>query len=208
MDKKHVYIIRHGETEQNRLGIVQGRGIDSYLNDTGIWQAQAFFRHYNGIEFDRIYCSSQLRSYQTIQNFISSNRVVHRDERIDEINWGEHEGKCGDEELMLKYYRIIQSWSSGDYHDRADGGESAHDLMIRVQGFIDDLQKTEFNNALICTHGRTLRALICKLKNLPLLHMEQIKHQNTGLYKAIYHQDRWEVVSENDCSHLIQNPVF
>ncbi len=33
MDKE-LYIIRHGETELNRLGIVQGRGVNSDLNDT------------------------------------------------------------------------------------------------------------------------------------------------------------------------------
>ncbi len=208
MKKKHIYIVRHGETDQNRLGIVQGRGIDSHLNETGLWQAKAFFHHYNSIDFERIYCSSQLRSYQTIQNFVNDTRILHKDERIDEINWGEHEGKAGDEELMLKYDRIIQSWSNGNYHDRADGGESALDLFIRLQGFFIDLHEAEFNTALICTHGRTLRVLICLIKELPLSFMEQIKHQNTGLYQAIYHQGSWDVVLENDCSHLIQNHVF
>ena len=40
---KEIYIIRHGETELNRLGIVQGRGVDSDLNDTGRAQAEAFY---------------------------------------------------------------------------------------------------------------------------------------------------------------------
>ena len=44
---KQLYIIRHGETELNRLGIVQGRGVDASLNETGITQAEAFFQKYN-----------------------------------------------------------------------------------------------------------------------------------------------------------------
>jgi broad specificity phosphatase PhoE len=208
MKKKDVYIIRHGETDQNRLGIVQGRGIDSYLNETGHWQSNAFYQHYKFIDFDRIYCSSQLRSFQTIQKFEKDNRLIYKDERIDEINWGEHEGKAGDPDLMVKYDRIIQSWASGNYHDGAEGGESAHDLYVRLKPFIEDLQNEEFNTALICTHGRTMRAMICLLKNLPLRYMEQIKHQNTGLYQAVYHQNNWQIIAENDCTHLIQNPVF
>jgi probable phosphoglycerate mutase len=39
--KKIIYIIRHGETELNKLGIVQGRGVDSELNDKGRDQADA-----------------------------------------------------------------------------------------------------------------------------------------------------------------------
>lgn len=34
-----VYIVRHGETEHNRQGIVQGQ-LDTPLNDTGVEQAQ------------------------------------------------------------------------------------------------------------------------------------------------------------------------
>jgi broad specificity phosphatase PhoE len=45
MDKE-LYIIRHGETDLNKQGIVQGRGINSDLNDTGRAQAAAFFKMY------------------------------------------------------------------------------------------------------------------------------------------------------------------
>ncbi len=43
---KTLYIVRHGETELNKHGIVQGRGINSDLNDTGRAQAAALFEHY------------------------------------------------------------------------------------------------------------------------------------------------------------------
>jgi bisphosphoglycerate-dependent phosphoglycerate mutase len=39
---KDIYLIRHGETDYNRLGVVQGSGIDADLNDLGRRQAQAF----------------------------------------------------------------------------------------------------------------------------------------------------------------------
>lgn len=40
---KNIFILRHGETENNRLAIVQGSGIDGTLNETGQQQAHAFF---------------------------------------------------------------------------------------------------------------------------------------------------------------------
>lgn len=40
---KDIYIIRHGQTDFNVRQIVQGRGINSDLNDMGIRQAQLFF---------------------------------------------------------------------------------------------------------------------------------------------------------------------
>jgi len=42
---KTIYFIRHGETEYNKLGIVQGSGVDSELNENGRAQAQAFYNH-------------------------------------------------------------------------------------------------------------------------------------------------------------------
>ncbi|HYG15236.1 MAG TPA: histidine phosphatase family protein, partial [Bacteroidia bacterium] len=41
--KKTIYLVRHGETEFNRMGIVQGSGVDSELNETGRKQADLFF---------------------------------------------------------------------------------------------------------------------------------------------------------------------
>lgn len=40
--KKTFYFIRHGQTDLNLKGIVQGRGVNSPLNETGLAQAQAF----------------------------------------------------------------------------------------------------------------------------------------------------------------------
>ena len=39
---KDIYLIRHGETDYNRMGVVQGSGIDADLNELGNRQAQAF----------------------------------------------------------------------------------------------------------------------------------------------------------------------
>lgn len=46
MMKREVYFLRHGETEQNLLGIVQGSGIDSHLNENGLQQASLFYEKY------------------------------------------------------------------------------------------------------------------------------------------------------------------
>jgi broad specificity phosphatase PhoE len=59
MDKE-LYIIRHGETELNRLGIVQGRGVNTDLNDTGRAQAAAFYERYKDIPFQKIYTSKEI----------------------------------------------------------------------------------------------------------------------------------------------------
>ena len=66
---RHLYFIRHGETDFNRQNIVQGGGIDSDLNETGRAQGQRFFEHYRDLHFDRVYCTQLKRTYQTVQPF-------------------------------------------------------------------------------------------------------------------------------------------
>lgn len=206
--EKLLYIIRHGETDHNRNRIVQGRGVDTSLNEVGRKQAQLFYSKYQHHEFDLLLASSQQRAYQTISAFEKNNLKVNQDHRIDEISWGEHEGKSGGEELMKKYDRIIQSWSLGNYDDKPVGGESANELSLRVNSFLEDLCNQSFNCALISTHGRTLKALICLLKNQPLSLMDTIPHHNTGLYLVRWRFDQFEIMRENDCGHLGVNQWF
>ena len=59
---KELFILRHGETNQNLNGIVQGSGIDSDLNHSGFAQCAAFFEKYKHHEFDLIIASQLKRS--------------------------------------------------------------------------------------------------------------------------------------------------
>ncbi|MDO8991677.1 MAG: histidine phosphatase family protein, partial [Daejeonella sp.] len=97
--KKTIYIIRHGETDLNKLGIVQGRGMDSSLNEKGLEQAEAFYQAYKQIPFDKIYTSSLKRTHQTVQKFIDSKIPWVQYPGLDELGWGIHEGKESTEEL-------------------------------------------------------------------------------------------------------------
>ncbi|MCZ6694862.1 MAG: histidine phosphatase family protein, partial [Bacteroidetes bacterium] len=70
METKKIYLIRHGQTDFNNRGVVQGSGIDSSLNETGYKQAQAFFDAYQQVPFQKIYTSSLQRTTQTVKPFI------------------------------------------------------------------------------------------------------------------------------------------
>lgn len=199
---KEIFLIRHGETDCNLKGIVQGSGIDSELNEAGWNQSQAFYHHYKHEAFDLIVSSTQLRSMQTIEPFITEGIQWFKDERIREISWGEHEGKSGEPELMEKYFRIISEWSSGRYDARPNLGESAEELGFRTGSFLNELLQRNEQKILVCTHGRTLRALICQILNRPLSDMEQIAQSNTGLYRCIWNGSQWNVLKKNCNAHL------
>lgn len=63
-----IYIVRHGETEENRLGIMQGH-LDTKLNDTGIRQAQLAAQALRHVAFDIAFTSDLERA-----SLVSCNR--------------------------------------------------------------------------------------------------------------------------------------
>ena len=92
MNKKILYIVRHGQTDLNKQGIVQGRGRDTDLNEEGRAQANLFFQAYKYVPFDKIYISKLKRTQQSIQQFIDLGIPFEKLEGLDELGWGELEG--------------------------------------------------------------------------------------------------------------------
>lgn len=199
---KFIYFIRHGQTEYNRMRIVQGSGIDSDLNDVGKIQARQFYQYYKDrIEFDLVIHSALRRTHQTVLPFIDSGLPSLRDERINEISWGDSEGKEGSPELIQNYKETIEAWQRDDLDASLPNGESARKLHQRLNHFITDLRKRPEENILICTHGRALRCIMCIIKEQHVRHMESYHHANTGLYLIEQDLNEFIVLKENDLSH-------
>jgi broad specificity phosphatase PhoE len=111
--KKKLYIIRHGETDLNKNGIVQGRGIDADLNERGRSQGLAFFEKYKDRPFDKIYTSSLVRTHQTVAKFIEKGIPWEQLSGLDELAWGKYEGLKSTPELRVDFKKLIENWSLG-----------------------------------------------------------------------------------------------
>ena len=199
---KELYIIRHGETDFNRQGIVQGSGVNSSLNENGKLQALHFFNKYKDIEFDYVYSSTLKRTHETVQHFINQGITWRVRAEIREISWGIHEGQKGTKESIQRYRNLIEYWNDGNFDARLEGGESAAEMVVRLNHFLDELKKTDFKRALICSHGRTLRCLMCLINNDHLREMDNYQHLNTGLYIVELNEDIFKIVLSKDVSHL------
>ena len=200
--EKTIFLIRHGQTDYNKKGIVQGSGIDSSINPTGTLQATAFYQRYHHLPFDVVITSALQRTHQTVMPFIETGLRWEQFADINEMNWGIHEGKHRNPEMKGLYTEMMHQWSIGNFNAKLEKGESAAELAQRVQRFIDHLKNRSESNLLICSHGRAIRCLVCLMKELPLFEMEQFGHSNTGLYKIFLRDDKFEFELENDVLHL------
>lgn len=199
---KNIYIIRHGQTDFNVRQVVQGRGVNSDLNDTGIRQAKLFFEAHKEIHFDVVYTSSLKRTWQTVDSFISKKIPHIATSNLDEIDWGVFEGVEHHPDLQKTYYDIINEWKNGDLTIKIEGGESAQDLADRLIPVVQELKSTDYQTILVCTHGRTLRVLLCLLMEKPISAMDDFVHDNTCLYHLEYDGEKCTLLKENDLSHL------
>ena len=88
-----IYIIRHGQTEQNNRHLLAGRG-DYVLNDTGIQQARdaGEWLRERDIRFDTVYSSPLFRARHTAQ-LVAPGMEILVDERLIETDFGKYEGR-------------------------------------------------------------------------------------------------------------------
>lgn len=201
--------IRHGETDANADGLIQGQKTDFPLNDNSREQTRQATEKLPG-DIDIIVSSPLLRATQTarIINERFEKEVMFVDNRSIERDFGEFEGLsmnfCVDiEELPIDTFTIMREDAKvlaeidinalRRYTDNAPtpGGETMQDVTARVFGFLDNLiKKYSDKNILLCTHGHVIRPIIWYFNGLPTEGNEEvITTPNCGFYE-------FEVTSE------------
>ncbi len=197
-----VYILRHAETEFNKLGIIQGSSVDTDLNETGRLQAAAFHDHHRHLPFDLVVTSALKRTHQTVQGFINSGLPWEIKPEINEITWGDHEGQPVSEYWTEVWNEVRTNWNNGQLDARMPGGESAQELNNRLLRFVEWLQQRPEKHVLVCMHGRSMRGLVSLLKGVTLAAMEGNPHVNTGYYVAHLENNVYRFSAENIRPHL------
>ena len=211
MSKKTIYLIRHGETDYNLRGVVQGSGIDAHLNETGRKQADSFFEMYGDLPFDTVYTSALIRTHQSVKRFLDAGRPHIVLPGLNEISWGHKEGKVPNSEDDHFYNQLMAIWRNGETHVPVEGGESPEDVAFRQKEALEFILSREDESLiLVAMHGRAMRILLTQLTNLPLSEMDTFEHRNLCLYKIeyCYRDKRFEILESNNTRHLLEIPVI
>lgn len=153
-----IYVIRHGETNWNKEGRLQGR-TDIELNENGIKQAENARKLLKAYKIDLIVSSPLKRAMKTAQIINEEkNCPIILDKRIEERGYGDIEGRIRKEITD----EVINSKQLDNYkiNKKYMGIEPIQDLCSRVWSLIDDLRKDYTDrNILLVTHGGTIRAI-------------------------------------------------
>lgn len=162
-----LYIIRHGETNGNLKGILQG-WTDEPLNEKGRKLAALSGQALSDVKFDYAFSSPLSRAYETAEIVLQQNRrakaIIQKDDRLKEMNFGEWEGLG----ITKQNFSIPSDTFNLFYTDpflfkNSSTGESIYQVCQRTGKFYQDIIQNpdyEDKTILIATHGFALRAML------------------------------------------------
>ena len=125
-----LYLVRHGETDWNRLGKFQGQ-VDVDLNNLGLVQARETARAALAWEPTAIYASPLTRTMQVAEEISGlTGLAVVQDPRLMELDLGDVEGVSGSE-MRSGWPEVHRVWRDNPELAAMPGGESLADLEDR-----------------------------------------------------------------------------
>lgn len=164
-----LYIVRHGETDWNRMRKVQGH-TDIPLNDYGRHLAEETAEGMRDIRLDMAYTSPLLRAKETAQIILGSRKApLIEEERLKELSFGSYEGLCcSGEHKEPGSDEFNRFFTDTKNYIPPKNGETVERLYERTGAFLQEicLREEEFKdkNILVSTHGATMNALLNRVK--------------------------------------------
>ena len=162
---KTIYIIRHGETDYNRMRRMQG-WLDIPLNEVGHTQAKEAAAKLKGHKVDALYSSDLTRAYQTAEHFAKVLELdIIKTTALRETDMGIFAGWAWEsepdpikEELWTEFEHArdnrILEWSKHN-------GESIGQTIARIRSFFDELPKNHTDQSVaVVTHGGTINRIL------------------------------------------------
>ena len=165
-----VLLLRHGETDWNRIDRIQGWG-DISLNAHGREQAHATaqFLADRHADLDRLISSDLPRAAETAKTVASTDALAHLDVEYDrawrERDFGVYQGQEGD-----RFFEENPEFAMLDGHDGAkrnvpEEGESYVAFRERVRSAWEDLRSETDGTVLVVTHSGVIRAVIAAIED-------------------------------------------
>ena len=159
-----VYLLRHGETDWNKIRRVQGSS-DIPLNEEGRRVARLTAEGMRDMPIDLVYSSPLKRARETVEILCADRGVeIVYDERIREIGFGEFEGITWAEiQGKEEYAGFRKFFLDPDHYVPERGAESIEEVIARADSFLSERiypHEGEDLTILVAAHGAMIRGLL------------------------------------------------
>lgn len=198
-----IYLVRHGETEWNKLGKFQGC-TDINLSSEGIVQATHIKNRFNG-NFDYIYTSPLKRAMDTAK-IISMGKNINPVviDEIREINFGDWEGLTI-RDIAANYPKEFKIFRNDEFEAPICGGDlSIKNACLRAKDAILKVaSENKDKTSIIVAHGGIIKAGLIGIFDWKMTMYHRIILGNTSVCEVIFNKDMEPtLMTLNDTSHL------
>ncbi len=196
----NIYLVRHGETDWNKVRKLQGQS-DIELNEYGRELAQMTAKGLSDVNFDYAFSSPLKRAKETAQIILAGKDVVlEEDDRLKEMSFGVEEGQS------IPYIKENESDPLHNFlYDMENfvpplNGESFQDIYTRSEQFIKEQLlpiEGQRKNVLIVAHGAINRSMINQIADIPLADFWRVRLQNCSVTHIVCEAGKLSVVEES-----------
>ena len=200
---KQIFIIRHGETDNNKTHRFQGKGIDASINKKGQEQAEAVAKALADLPITKVVTSRLVRTLETAQPTIDAkNPLVESYSELDEMGFGDYEGAYL-EEISEVIEDLQDQWAAGNINYAIAGGESPQQVYDRAATkLVEVIKASDDEYIAFFLHGRLIRILLSGLLGMGLEKMQDIKHRNGSINHLSWDGEKLTPVALNKLEHL------
>ena len=217
---KEIYLIRHGETEWNSLGLGQGSRNDIKLNKEGIRQSKDTGKYLNEYrkqekDFDLILCSPMKRTKETCKIICKEinydfTKVEYYDELIELDQGLLAIGKTNEELKKDEFYdeffnkinvinnikdpielkKQLDLYLYSEINKKYEL-ETEKNIRKRLKIIVNLIKETKFKKILIITHGGFILSLIKMLFNISQINGNYKNGSNCHISYIIYNKKKF-----------------
>jgi phosphoserine phosphatase len=180
-------LVRHGETEWNRLSRFQGQ-IDIPLNETGQAQAQKAADFLQDIPLDFAVTSPLSRPKETAQIILQHHSAALGDEpALKEIGHGLWEGKL-EVEINTEYAAELEQWKRAPHTVQMPEGENLQQVWDRSVAAWEGIVRSapDQTTGLVVAHDAVNKCILCHVLGLQPQDIWAIKQGNGAVTVVDY----------------------
>ena len=200
-DRTFLTVVRHGETQWNRQGRMQGH-LDSPLTPRGQAQARALAGALAGRAFDAVYSSDLGRAVETARAIVGENADLLLEPRLRERHLGVFQTLSW-QQVEAQMPEVLARFRSADADWAIPEGESVRQRYERQIAALDDIaQRHPGRQVLVVAHGGTLDSLMRHVLGLPLAQPRTFSLFNASINVVSRLDGQWRLDLWGDVGHL------
>lgn len=194
-----IYLIRHGETDWNKKGKLQG-SVDIPLNAYGIELAEITSEKMKDVPIEIIYSSPLQRAHRTAEIMRRGRDIpIIVDERLREMDFGIYEGSLVKEAAECRDNPLYNFMKHPEKYHAADGEEFTQ-VIDRAGSFIREVlypAQNKYENVMLAVHGAFIRCFLRCVEQRPLSEFwSNIPQKNCAVTTIEMKNNRMKILEE------------